>query len=81
MILNYKLKLKRKGLYKRPYFDIVVINKHSNKLVEKIGGYNPMLTKKIKKVQINIFLLYCFLLKGLRISFFLSKVIRSMFFY
>jgi ribosomal protein S16 len=80
MILNYKLKLKRKGRFKRPYFDIVVLNKHS-KLVDKIGGYNPMLRKKVKKVQINIFLLYCWLLKGLKISFFLSKVIRSMFFY
>ncbi len=78
MIFSYKLNLKRNGRYKKPYYNIIVVNKN-NKLVAKVGGYNPIIVKKIKQIKINIFLLYCWLLKGLKISFFLSKILKIIF--
>jgi ribosomal protein S16 len=71
----YKLILRRKGRYKKPVFNIIIVNK-KNKFLNKIGIFNSFSLKKVKKIQFNIFLLFFWFLKGLKPSFFLLKLLK-----
>jgi ribosomal protein S16 len=74
----YKLRLYRLGRYKKAYYNINVVNK-KNKLITKIGSYNPFLVRDKKKIFLNFFLFFFWVSKGLKPCFFLALVIKYIF--
>jgi ribosomal protein S16 len=75
--MQYKLVLKRKGRYKKPFYAVTIVNNKS-RIVEKIGSLNLNFnnTIKKKKLQINIFLFYRWIVFGLKPSYFLLKFLK-----
>jgi ribosomal protein S16 len=72
-----KLVLKKAGRYKKPFYYIVVVNIR-NRIVDKIGTLNLNFnnTLKKKKVQLNLFLFYIWLLRGLKPTKTLLKFLK-----
>jgi ribosomal protein S16 len=75
----YKLVLKRKGRYDKPFYSVVVTNKR-NRIIEKIGVYNPFIISKKKQCDLNFYLLFIWLKKDLRLNLFLTKFFKLLFF-
>jgi small subunit ribosomal protein S16 len=80
--MSLKIRLARGGAKKRPFYRIVVAESHyarDGKFVERIGSYNPMLTKEDPlRVVLDAERAKYWLSKGAlpsdRVQYFLSKI-------
>lgn len=75
----YKILLNRKGRYKKAYFNIIVVDRF-NKIIEKIGSYDPYVINGAKSIYLNKFSLIFWLYKGAMPTIFLTKLMRIFFF-
>jgi ribosomal protein S16 len=79
----FKILLNRVGRYKKPFYSIVVVDRF-NKIIEKLGSYDPRAHNGVKSFYLNKFLLIYWLYKKAVPSLFLNKLMRiffSKFFY
>lgn len=76
--MKYKLVLKRRGRYKKPFYIIVVVNL-KNRIVDKLGNYDPFANQDSKNCKVNGLLLLFWLSKGLKQNFLLSKLLKIFF--
>jgi small subunit ribosomal protein S16 len=55
--MSLKIRLARRGTKKRPFYQIVVADSRSprdGRFIEKIGTYNPMLSKDQKRYDLDV---------------------------
>jgi ribosomal protein S16 len=76
--MKFNLVLKRRGRFKKPFYNIVIVNLR-NRIVDKVGVYNPFKLRNTKKIELNLLLLVYWLAKGLKQSIFLSKFLKIFF--
>jgi ribosomal protein S16 len=71
----YSIRLKRVGRYKKPLYQIIVVNKN-NKFISKLGSYNPFTIKNNKKIFLNKFSVIFWISKGAFLTSFLLKTLK-----
>ncbi len=65
--MSLKIRLARRGTKKRPFYQIVVADSRSprdGRFIEKIGIYNPMLSKDQKRYEVDAEAAKAWLAKG-----------------
>ena len=65
--MSLKIRLARRGTKKRPFYQIVIADSRSprdGRFIEKIGTYNPILSKDQKRYEIDVEAAKAWMAKG-----------------
>jgi small subunit ribosomal protein S16 len=77
-----KIRLARRGMKKRPYYNIIVANSESprdGKFIEKIGNYDPLLpSDDTNRIKINVEKAKKWLACGAQPTYVISKFFKKM---